>query len=217
MNSSSEAAETMVKMYLEGVKVIAHISGDSARNVATYLLAVSKGKIKTKGSTSLNNILKSGKPLKVFSISNKDLRKFKDEAKKYGVLFNAIIDKKNTRTDGLIDIIVRGEDAPKINRIVERFKLAAIDTATIRNEVEKSLEERNKVLNTQEALKGKEPQSNISSKPTNNLESKEVKKESVRKKLEDIRKSLASKKSKDKEHSKNHNKKLKKSRKGKNR
>ena len=172
MNSSSEAAETMVKMYLEGVQVIAHISGSGVKNIATCLLAASQGKIKTKGSTSLNNMLKSGKPLKVFSISNKDLRKFKDEAKKYGVLFNAIIDKKNTRTDGLIDVIVRGEDAPKINRIVERFKLAAIDTATIRNEVEKSLEARNKDLNTEKALKGKEPQSNISSKPINNSKDK---------------------------------------------
>ena len=171
MNSSSDAAEMMVKMYLEGVQVVARISGSGAKNIAAYLYAASQGKIKTKGSTSLNNMLKSGKPLKVFSISNKDLRKFKDEAKKYGVLFNAIIDKKNTRADGLIDVIVRGEDAPKINRIVERFKLAAVDTATIRNEVEKSLEERNKDLNTQKALKGKEPQSNISSKPTNNLKS----------------------------------------------
>ena len=213
MNSSSDAAEMMVKMYLEGVQVAVRISGSSAKNVAAYLYAVSKGKVKTKGSTSLNNMLKSGSPLKVFSISNKDLRKFKEEAKKYGVLFNAIIDKKNTRSDGLIDIIVRSEDAPKINRIVERFKLAAIDSATIRNEVEKSIEERNKNLNTKKALKGEKHQSSISSKPLNNSKDNRPKKESVRKKLEELRNKL--KNSKNKNRIKSHKK--SKSRKGNNR
>lgn len=34
--------------------------------------------------------------------------------------------------------MVRAEDASKINRIVERFKLATVDTASIKNEIEKS-------------------------------------------------------------------------------
>ena len=38
----------------------------------------------------------------------------------------------------MCDIMVRAEDASKINRIVERFKLATVDTASIKNEIEKS-------------------------------------------------------------------------------
>ena len=45
MNSSSDAAEMMVKMYLEGVQVVARISGSGAKNIAAYLYAASQGKI----------------------------------------------------------------------------------------------------------------------------------------------------------------------------
>ena len=34
----------------------------------------------------LTNMIKSGKELKVFSIPNKDLKKFTEQAKRYGVL-----------------------------------------------------------------------------------------------------------------------------------
>ena len=43
----------------------------------------SKDKKQTKGKTRLNNMLKAGKPLKIFSIKNEDLETFKYEAKKY--------------------------------------------------------------------------------------------------------------------------------------
>ena len=46
---------------------------------------------------------------------------FVKEAKKYGVLYNVLIDKKQSKKDGMVDIIVRAEDAAKINRIFERF------------------------------------------------------------------------------------------------
>ena len=44
-----------------------------------------------------------------------------------------------------MDIITRAEDAPKINRVVERFKLAAIDTAEIVQNIEKAKAERGKM------------------------------------------------------------------------
>jgi len=74
--------------------------------------------------------------LKVFAVRNEDLKKFCQEAKRYGVLYCALRDKKNL--DGMCDIMVRAEDASKINRIVERFKLATVDTASIKSEIEKS-------------------------------------------------------------------------------
>ena len=40
----------------------------------------------TKGKTRLNSMLKSGKPLKIFTMQKKDLAKFTKEAKSYGVL-----------------------------------------------------------------------------------------------------------------------------------
>ena len=49
---------------------------------------------------------------------------------------------KKPSADGLVDIMVRAEDASKINRIVERFKLATVDAASIKHEIEKSRAEK---------------------------------------------------------------------------
>lgn len=88
----------------------------------------------------MQNMLRSGKELKVFAVRNEDLQKFCQEAKRYGVLYCALRDKKSE--DGLCDIMVRAEDASKINRIVDRFKLATVDTAQIKTEIEKSRSEK---------------------------------------------------------------------------
>lgn len=140
--NSSESAEQIVRMYLQGFEVAAKITGRGAERVGALLLAVMKDKNKSKGKTRLNNMLKSGKELKVFSIKKTELKKFKEEAKRYGVLYSALIDKKDK--DGICDIMVRSEDAAKINRIVERFKLSNYDEVAIRSEIEKTKEEREK-------------------------------------------------------------------------
>jgi hypothetical protein len=129
-------------MSLKGIEVMAKISGVGAKNLATYLYAVLKGQKKTKGKIRLEGLLRSGKELKVFAVRNEDLKKFCQEAKRYGVLYCALRDKNDT--DGMCDIMVRAEDASKINRIVERFKLATVDTASIKNEIEKSRTARQK-------------------------------------------------------------------------
>ncbi len=131
MNSGAEAADQMVNMSLKGIEVMAKISGEGAKNLATYLYAVLKDQKKTKGKTRLEGLLRSGKELKVFAVKNKDLQKFSQEAKRYGVLYCVLRDKKNL--DGMCDIMVRAEDASKISRIVERFKLATVDTASIKS------------------------------------------------------------------------------------
>jgi len=84
----------------------------------------------------LEGLLRSGKELKVFAVRNEDLNKFAMEAKRYGVLYCALRDKKSL--DGMCDIMVRAEDASKINRIVERFKLVTVDMAGIKSEIQKS-------------------------------------------------------------------------------
>lgn len=136
MNSGADAADQIVNMSLKGIEVMAKISGVGAKNLATYLYAVLKGQKKTKGKIRLEGLLRSGKELKVFAVRNEDLKKFCQEAKRYGVLYCTLRDKNDT--DGMCDIMVRAEDASKINRIVERFKLATVDTASIKNEIEKS-------------------------------------------------------------------------------
>lgn len=154
MNTAGDAAEQMVRFYLEGFEVVAKISGKGAERIVALLLNIIKEQKQTKGKSRLNFMLKSGKPLKVFTIQNKDLSKFAKEAKSYGVLYSALIDRKNKHFDGMVDIMVREEDASKINRIVERFKLITSDPAQVKTEVQKELSNLKKVSEKDKKQKG---------------------------------------------------------------
>ena len=143
MNSSGDAAEQVVRLSLEGTEVALRLTGSAAKNIAAALYTILKNKdrTKTKGHQRLTAMLKSGKELKVFTLPEAHLRQFTMEAKRYGVVYCALRDKKPS-ADGLVDIMVRAEDASKINRIVERFKLATVDAASIKHEIEQSRAEK---------------------------------------------------------------------------
>lgn len=136
MNSSSDAAESIVRMSLQGTEFALKITGSLTKNCIAGLYALSKDQKKSKGKTTLNKMLKSGKELKIFTIKKDDLKLFAKEAKRYGVLFTALFDKKNP--DGKVDIMCRAEDAAKINRIVNRFKLSSYDEVSIKSDIMKS-------------------------------------------------------------------------------
>lgn len=138
MNTSAEAADQVVRMTLNGVEVAAKITGAGAKELALLLYAILKDQKKTKGKTRLSGMLRSGKELKVFAVKDTDLQKFCTEAKKYGVLYCVLKDRD--ATDGITDIMVRAEDASKINRIFERFNLATVDMGAVKGEIQRARE-----------------------------------------------------------------------------
>ena len=142
MNNGGDAAEQVVRLSLEGFEVAARLSGSAAKNIALLLVSVLKQEQKTKGKARLTNMIKSGKELKVFTVKNGDLKKFTQEAKKYGVLYCVLADRGNKDPNAEVDVIARAEDASKISRIAERFKLASETTASIVTETEKSKDEK---------------------------------------------------------------------------
>lgn len=143
MNSSGDAAEQVVRLSLEGTEVALKLTGSAAKNIAAAIYAVLKNRDKNKirGRQRLTAMLKSGKELKVFTVSEEHLKQFATEAKRYGVVYCALRGKEKS-ADGMVDVMVRAEDASKINRIVERFKLATVDAASIKSEIQQSREER---------------------------------------------------------------------------
>ena len=138
MNSSGDAAEQVVRLSLD-----LRLTGSAAKNIAAALYTILKNRDKTKtaGRQRLTAMLKSGKELKVFTLPEEHLKQFTVEAKRYGVVYCALRGKAPS-ADGLVDIMVRAEDASKINRIVERFKLATVDAASIKHEIEQSRAEK---------------------------------------------------------------------------
>ena len=138
MNTGGEAAEQIVRMSLAGFEVAAKITGAGAKNIAILLYSILKEEKKTKGKARLTSMLRSGKELKVFTVKSVDFTQFTQAAKKYGVLYCVLTDRKNKDPNAEVDVIARAEDASKISRIVERFNLASVDTASIVTEAEKS-------------------------------------------------------------------------------
>lgn len=132
MNISSDVAEQIIRMSLEGLEMTVKVTGKLAKEIAALLMAVMKNKQPIVGKTTLTKMLKSGKELKVFSVKQNEFKKFTQKAKQYGVLYTVLKEKKEK--DGIIDILVKIEDAPKINRIIDRFHLSNYKSENIEEE-----------------------------------------------------------------------------------
>ena len=71
MNTSGDAAESIVRMSLQGFEVAVKLTGSGAKNVAAIMIAMLKDQKQTKGKTRLTNMLKSGKELKYLLLRKK--------------------------------------------------------------------------------------------------------------------------------------------------
>lgn len=139
MYNSGDAAEQVVRMSLEGAEFALKITGAAAKNLAAALYTVLKDQKKTKGKARIEAMLREKRPLKVYTIKKEDCPEFAKQAKGYGILYAPIPVKKG---DDTIDILVFEDDAARANRIVEKFKLTVVDTASIKEDIEKSREQR---------------------------------------------------------------------------
>lgn len=139
MYNSGDAAEQVVRMSLEGAEVALKITGVAAKNLAAAIYTVLKDQKKTKGKARIEAMLRERRPLKVYTIKKEDCPEFAKQAKGYGILYAPIPVRKE---DDTIDILVFEDDAARANRIVEKFNLTVVDTASIKEDIEKSREER---------------------------------------------------------------------------
>ena len=170
MSVNGDASEQVVRLGLEGFEVTIKLIGSGAKNLLAMLYAMQKDKNKnqTRGRMKLTKMLQTGKPLKIFTISKDDLKTFSKEAKTDGITYCALRDKNSKNTDAMIDVIVKEEDASRINRIVEKFKLTTVDTARMETEVTKSIEDREsqkKEMGVQEKSKEQQLEEVLSEKP----------------------------------------------------
>lgn len=135
MSTAGDSADELVKIMLEGTEVAFRIAGDGAKNIGAVILAIMKDAEQTRGKTRLTSMLKSGKELKIYSFQAEDLKKFSQEAKRYGVKYCVLANKKDQKIDGIVDIMIREEDAVKVNRIADRFNFANVDKALMSREL----------------------------------------------------------------------------------
>ncbi|MCL2426916.1 MAG: DUF3801 domain-containing protein [Oscillospiraceae bacterium] len=167
MNYSGDAAEQIVKILIDGTESAIRITGAAAKGIALIIIAAlkkgDKEQLKLKGEARLTSMLKSGKPLEIHSIKERDVRKFADGAKEYGIVYSMLRNTKNT-PDGLCDVMIKADDAPKFTRLTERYDFATVDRAKIESEIvnsrsEKSEASKGTVTETsKDTTKGSEPE-----------------------------------------------------------
>ena len=140
MNTSGEAAEQVMRMSLEGAEILIKLTGSGAKNAAVLLYSIYKEQNKTRGKERLTNMLRSGKPLKVYTFKRDNLEKFKEVAKEYGILYTVLKEKEDK--DGVFDVLVRADDDSKLARVIERFKFSGVDTAEVRTSMQQEKAEK---------------------------------------------------------------------------
>lgn len=130
MDASEQAAEQLVRITLAGSEVALRLSGAGAKNIAAALMAAASSTEQTKGKTRLASLLKSGKELKVFQIPDDQLRSFAAEAKRYGVLY-VIVRQDDGNVAKPVDLMVKAEDASKLNRIIDKLEIGKVDAGEV--------------------------------------------------------------------------------------
>jgi hypothetical protein len=136
MDATEQAIDQSLRIVLLGTEYTLRFSGAAAERLAAALWSVATTQQKTRGKARLAALLKSGKELKVFSITETQLKDFAKEARRYGVLY-AVIRGTEKNPDALVDVMVKAEDAAMINRIAEKLAVAEFDESDVVVEVER--------------------------------------------------------------------------------
>ena len=131
MNSGTETGDMIVRLAMQGSVFFLKITGQAAASVLSFIAAAVKENAKSSGRMKLKNLLETGSELKVFTVQGEDnFKEFLKEAKRYGMLFSVVKRSAEDKENGIYDIMVRTEDASKLNRIIEKHHYAEVQATT---------------------------------------------------------------------------------------
>ena len=94
MNYGGEAADQVIRYSLDGLEHGLRLSGAMAKNLAIFIAAVLKDQKRSYGKTRMLRMIKENRPLKFFTVSGKKMQEFNREAKRHGLLYVGIRDRK---------------------------------------------------------------------------------------------------------------------------
>ena len=126
--NGGDAAEQMVRILLDGTETVVKITGEGARQLAAFLYAWAqqeRGRNPAQhGRTSMVRLLKSGQELQVFRLRKEEYAAFKPQARQYKLLYAALRNRRDP--DGLIDVVVRTDEIPRVNNVLERLGYGSV-------------------------------------------------------------------------------------------
>ena len=119
MEVSGEAADLVMKEGVqiseEAIKLLAR----GAKNLAALLYALMKDQKKLYGKVSMNRLLREQRPIQVLPLRTEDFDEFKRRAKKVGLLFAAVEDKKGDAP--YLDVLTNIDHLSQANYILEQM------------------------------------------------------------------------------------------------
>ena len=199
MNTSGEVADLMAKEAIQMTESAVKLTALGVKNLAAIVMALANDDGKTEGIAKLKQMLKTGKQLCIMQIKETDLKKFNAEAKNYGIMYRPVADKTND--NGLCDIIAFHDDIPRLNYIMEKLGYSATEQdiepeAPEQTEIppDKSKDEPSKNRQPRAERKNENPHGNKSILSEDTAKTDNATKPSVRKKIEDIKADLKTKK-----------------------
>lgn len=194
MSTESESAEQVVRLSLEGFEVVAKLTGSMAKNIGAMLYAMSKDtNKKSKGKVRLSRLMKDGSNITFFSIQKEDYENFKKQARRYRIPYCSAYNKNKKTSDGLINLVIREQDAQRVNSVVEQYNITKVDV----EKVEKILDEDTKetvAQNTEKPVIDKDIQEKNTSQ---DLMNRLLKKQNIKEENENINPSSISSPEKD--------------------
>ena len=127
MVDTGDASVQMVRILLETTQVTFKFAGGVARGAVALTAAALKKYSNSKstdkiGKNPLKRFLTNNPNSTIFSIPNEQLKDFAKAAKKYGVKYCIVEDKKG----GICDVFINSEQAQIVNRIIERYEAAHV-------------------------------------------------------------------------------------------
>ncbi len=160
MNLGGEAADQVVRYSLEGIDHGLRLSGTMAKNLAVFLAAVMKNNQKSYGRISMARMLRENRPLKFFTVPSNRIHEFSKEAKKRGLPYVVIRDRKNPK---LCELMVFADDAAKVNRVMDQMELDFLksENGEAVQENVREAERKDPFGNSQEAERTAQPDSTI--------------------------------------------------------
>lgn len=124
MNYGGDAADQVVRYTLEGSEVVLKLSGAAAKNLALFITALLKDQKKTRGKTRMVRMLKDGRPLRFYTVDTDRMKEFAGAAKRRGLLFVAIKDRKNPAKQ---EVMFFADDAAKMQRVMDAMGLDFVE------------------------------------------------------------------------------------------
>ncbi len=127
MYSGTNESDQIVRLVLSGSVFFLKVSGQASVELLKFISAAASEESKASGKVRLKSLLQSGSELKVFTLQGDErFNAFKDAAKDYGVKYSVVKRHGEDKEAGIYDIMVKAEDASKINRIIEKYSLVEI-------------------------------------------------------------------------------------------